>query len=687
MVSYRAIAGGHRRDMSRCRRLTDRGADVRGRAQTAGSDPDLNDAYEHDAERHLSAPPQGAAARPGIDPALRRAASDILRDTFGYSEFRSGQDDIIGCVASGEDAVVLMPTGGGKSLCYQIPALLRDGTALVVSPLIALMQDQVEALRQMGVRAAYLNSTLEFDEAMQVMDALRSGALDLLYLAPERLANERTLALLESVPLALIAVDEAHCVSQWGHDFRPEYLSLGELAARFPEVPRIALTATADAPTRREIVARLGLDSARIFITGFDRPNIFYRIVAKDNARQQLLTFLRSNHEGDSGIVYCLSRRKVDETSAWLRREGIAALPYHAGLGSDERAANQSRFLREDGVVMVATIAFGMGIDKPDVRFVAHLDLPKSLEAYYQETGRAGRDGLPANAWMAYGMQDAVVLQRMLNDGEASAERKRVEHQKLQTMLGFCEVATCRRQVLLGYFGDELTEPCGHCDTCLEPVEQFDGTELAQKALSCVFRTGQRYGVNYVVDVLRGRSNERIAQAGHDTLSTFGIGTDLDQKQWRSVFRQLVAQGLLDVDVDGFQGLSLSRHCRPVLRGEQPVRLSRDWQRKVGRERRPASPAADLEGVDQNLFEALRTWRRAEAERQGKPPYVIFHDATLREVAATRPVDLSALASISGIGQKKLELYGAQLLDLVCDSMTASGVPQSTIAGSLEAPA
>ncbi|MEM7404494.1 MAG: DNA helicase RecQ [Pseudomonadota bacterium] len=618
--------------------------------------------------------------------ALRAAASGVLRATFGYSEFRAGQDEIIDCVAGGGDAVVLMPTGGGKSLCFQIPALLRDGTALVISPLIALMQDQVEALRQMGVRAAYLNSTLDFDEAMQVVDALRSGALDLLYLAPERLANERTLALLETVRLALIAVDEAHCVSQWGHDFRPEYLSLGELAARFPGVPRIALTATADAPTRREIASRLGLEAARVFITGFDRPNIFYRIVAKDNARQQLLSFLRENHVGQSGIVYCLSRRKVDETAAWLGRQGMTALPYHAGLAGEERAANQTRFLREDGVIMVATIAFGMGIDKPDVRFVAHLDLPKSLEAYYQETGRAGRDGLPANAWMAYGMQDAVVLQRMLNDGDASAERKRVEHQKLQTMLGFCEVATCRRQVLLGYFGDELTQPCGHCDTCVEPVEQFDGTELAQKALSCVFRTGQRYGVNYVVDVLRGRGSDRITDAGHDRLSTFGIGAELDQKQWRSIFRQLVAQGLLDVDVDGFQGLSLNAGCRPVLRGERQVLLSRDWKRQTRRERLSRAGEEPIEAADPELFEALRTWRRSEAERQGKPPYVIFHDATLHEVAAGRPSRLADLAAINGIGQKKLELYGAQLLDIVCASMSSSAVQQSDVARVADTP-
>jgi ATP-dependent DNA helicase RecQ len=601
---------------------------------------------------------------------LAARALEVLERTFGYGSFRESQAEIIECVAAGGDAVVLMPTGGGKSLCYQIPALLREGTALVVSPLIALMQDQVEALRQMGVRAAYLNSALSFDESMEVIAAVRRKELDLLYVAPERLANERTLSLLREVELALIAVDEAHCVSQWGHDFRPEYMQLGELANHFPNVPRIALTATADAPTRREIISRLSLENARLFVTGFDRPNIFYRVIPKDNARAQLLRFLRQYHASDSGIVYCLSRRKVDETAAWMCTEGIQALPYHAGLSAAVRSANQTRFLREDHIVMVATIAFGMGIDKPDVRFVAHLDLPKSMEAYYQETGRAGRDGLPANAWLAYGMQDAVVLQRMLNDGDASEERKRVEHQKLQSMLGFCEVASCRRQVLLAYFGDQLDEPCGHCDTCVDPVERFDGTELAQKALSCVFRTGQRYGVNYVIDVLRGRANERVTSAGHDQLSTFGIGADLDQKQWRSVFRQLIAQGHLNVDVDGFQSLRLTPQCRSVLRSEAAVMLTRDWSR--GDAKSVSSKRAEVifeDASDSQLFSALRDWRRAEAKRQGKPPYVIFHDATLREIAITKPERLSHLEAISGIGQRKLELYGADLLLVVCDSI------------------
>ena len=607
--------------------------------------------------------------------ALAARALEVLEQTFGFASFRQSQAEIINCVSAGRDAVVLMPTGGGKSLCYQIPALIRNGTALVVSPLIALMQDQVEALQQMGVRAAYLNSSQSFDESMEVVSALRANQLDLLYVAPERLANERTLELLRQIDLALIAVDEAHCVSQWGHDFRPEYMQLGELADEFPGVPRIALTATADAPTQREIVSRLKLDDARLFATGFDRPNIFYRVVPKDNARQQLLRFLKESHALDSGIVYCLSRKKVNETAAWLCTEDIHALPYHAGLHADMRSENQRRFLREERIVMVATIAFGMGIDKPDVRFVAHLDLPKSVEAYYQETGRAGRDGLPADAWLAYGMQDAVVLQRMLNDGDASPERKRVEHQKLQSMLGFCEVASCRRQVLLAYFGDDLEQPCGHCDTCIEPVEQFDGSELAQKALSCVFRTGQRYGVNYVIDVLRGRTNERIENAGHTALSTFGIGAELDQKQWRSIFRQLIAQGHLNVDVDGFQSLRLTEQCRAVLRGEASVNFTRDWsrgERQRGRSARP-EPVFDLP-ADQRLFEALRAWRREEATRQGKPPYVIFHDATLREVALQKPERLSALESISGIGQRKLELYGADLLLVVCDSMVGDVV-------------
>ena len=599
-------------------------------------------------------------------------AQRVLETTFGYKQFRTLQSEVIECVAEGGDAVVLMPTGGGKSLCFQIPALLRDGTALVVSPLIALMQDQVSALRENGVAAAYLNSTQTGQESADVVRQLRQGDLDLLYVAPERLLTERMLSLLSSVPLALIAIDEAHCVSQWGHDFRPEYIELGVLAEHFPCVPRVALTATADEPTQAEIIARLGLDDAQLFVSGFDRPNIFYRVVAKDNARQQLLEFLKARHVGESGIVYCLSRKRVKETAAWLNLQGFPALPYHAGLAHEERSYNQQRFLREEGIVMVATIAFGMGIDKPDVRFVAHLNLPKSLEAYYQETGRAGRDGLPANAWMAYGMADAVVLQRMLNDGDASEARKRVEFQKLQSMLGYCEVAGCRRQVLLAHFGDTLEAPCGHCDGCVEPIEQIDGLVLAQKALSCVFRTGQRFGVNYVIDVLRGNANERITRASHDTLSTFGIGADLSTKQWRSVFRQLVAQGLLKVDVEGYQGLSLTAECRPVLRGERTLMLTRDWARASSAGRRRSADAIDL-GEVPALMGELRAWRTDEAKRQGKPPYVIFHDATLADICAHLPVTEHELAQVSGIGERKLSLYGDAVLSLVRQFTQAQG--------------
>jgi ATP-dependent DNA helicase RecQ len=464
---------------------------------------------------------------------MLKHARKTLRDTFGYDSFRPGQEDVIGHLLGGGDALVLMPTGGGKSLCYQIPAIVREGTGVVVSPLIALMQDQVAALRQAGVRAAFLNSTLAPQEARAIERELLDGSLDLLYVAPERLMTERHLDLLSRARLALFAIDEAHCVSQWGHDFRPEYLQLSALHERFPQVPRVALTATADPPTRREIVERLALDRARSFIGGFDRPNIRYRIVEKRSSREQLLRFLDAEHPGDAGIVYCLSRRKVDDVARWLGEQGRKALPYHAGLDKSVRQRNQESFLREDGVIVVATIAFGMGIDKPDVRFVAHLDLPKSLEAYYQETGRAGRDGLPANAWMAYGLQDVILLRRMLEASEADDKHKRVERQRLEAMLGFCEITTCRRRTLLGYFADPPDEPCGNCDTCLEPVDTWDGTTAAQQALSCVYRTGQRFGVQYLSDVLRGKANERLRRFGHDRLPTFGVGVDLDRGRWR----------------------------------------------------------------------------------------------------------------------------------------------------------
>ena len=504
---------------------------------------------------------------------------EVLGRVFGYDAFRGEQEAIIEHVAGGGDCLVLMPTGGGKSLCYQIPALLRDGLAVVVSPLIALMQDQVSALRQAGVRAGYLNSTLTFDEVRAVERDARAGRLDLLYVAPERLMGERTLALLDGVRggarIALFAIDEAHCVSQWGHDFRPEYLQLSVLHERYPGVPRIALTATADAPTRREIAERLGLGDARIFVSGFDRPNIRYAIVPKRSAREQFLRFLDAEHRGHAGIVYCLSRRKVEETARWLRGRGYDALPYHAGMGAEERKRHQDAFVREDGVIIVATIAFGMGIDKPDVRFVAHLDLPKSIESYYQETGRAGRDGLPADAWMAYGLADVIALRQMVEGSEAGEQRKRLEVRKLDAMLGLCELTTCRRRALLAYFGETLAEPCGNCDNCIAPPEAWDATEAAQKALSCVYRTGQRFGAGYVIDVLLGKDSERIRGFGHQRLSTFGIGADLDMATWRSVFRQLVARGLMSVDVEGFGSLKLtgaSRAGHALPRAPEAVR-------------------------------------------------------------------------------------------------------------------
>ncbi|MFZ5659755.1 MAG: DNA helicase RecQ [Pseudomonadota bacterium] len=592
------------------------------------------------------------------DPALH-----ALHTVFGYDRFRAQQEEVIRHLIDGGDALVLMPTGGGKSLCYQIPALVRPGTGIVVSPLIALMQDQVSALLQSGVRAAYLNSTQDVQTAQQVERQLLQGELDLLYVAPERLLTPRTLNLLKRARLALFAIDEAHCVSQWGHDFRPEYHQLTVLHEHFPQVPRIALTATADEPTRKEIIQKLALEEARFFISGFDRPNIRYRVTQKQNAREQLLRFLESEHRGDAGIVYCLSRKKVEETAEWLRAKGWDALPYHAGLSAELRQRHQDRFLKEEGIVMVATIAFGMGIDKPNVRFVAHLDLPKSLEAYYQETGRAGRDGLPADAWMAYGLQDVITLRQMLEASEAGEARKRVERSKLEAMLGYCEVTTCRRQVLLAYFGDERPAPCGNCDTCLEPVETWDGTEAAQMALSCVYRTGQRFGVTHLIEVLQGKDNERIRSLGHQRLSTFGIGKELDAAQWRSVFRQLVALGFLTVDTEGYGSLRLTEACRPVLTGEQRLRLRKESKRPKARSTRRVSRFDNP--ADEALWEALRRRRRELADEQGVPPYVIFHDATLMEMVEHRPQTLTRLGQLSGIGEHKLEMYGADFLEVI----------------------
>ncbi|MEW6444661.1 MAG: DNA helicase RecQ [Pseudomonadota bacterium] len=599
---------------------------------------------------------------------------DILRDVFGYERFRSPQDEVIDTLMAGEDALVLMPTGGGKSLCYQIPAIARPGVGIVVSPLIALMQDQVAALRQAGVNAAYLNSTLTPAEAREIEQQLLMGGLDLLYVAPERLMNGRTLELLEHAPIALFAIDEAHCVSQWGHDFRPEYIQLSILHERFPQIPRIALTATADEPTRREIIVRLGLDRARVFISSFDRPNIRYRIAQSDggsggSARESLLRFIREEHAGEAGIVYCLSRKKVEEVAAWLTDKGVPALPYHAGLTAETRERHQARFLNEEGLVMVATIAFGMGIDKPNVRFVGHLNLPKSVEAYYQETGRAGRDGLPADAWMSYGLQDVITLRQMLEASEAGDEHKRVERHKLDAMLGLCELTACRRQALLAYFGERLDEPCGNCDTCLEPPATWDASVPAQKALSCVHRTGQRFGVTYLVDVLLGKADERIRRNGHDAISTFGIGAELDASGWRGLFRQLIARGLLAVDLEGHGGLRLTDACRPVLRGEEALWLRKEIRpprRKSGERSSPGGGKPRMVSpADQGLWDALRAKRRELAQEQGVPPYVIFHDATLMAMMEARPMSLSALAELPGVGQRKLAAYGEDFLGVI----------------------
>jgi ATP-dependent DNA helicase RecQ len=590
-------------------------------------------------------------------------ALDLLQTTFGHPAFRGAQEEIVSHVATGGDALVLMPTGGGKSLCYQLPALLREGTALVVSPLIALMQDQVAALKQLGVRAAFLNSSLDAQAVNETERSLRRGELDLLYVAPERLVMPRMLELLTQSEIALFAIDEAHCVSQWGHDFRPEYLQLSLLHERFPQIPRIALTATADPQTRDEIVRRLALDEARVFISSFDRPNIRYRIVDKNDARSQLLRFIREEHPGESGIVYCLSRRKVDETAAWLATQGVRALPYHAGMDNPSRAANQRRFQAEEGIVVVATIAFGMGIDKPDVRYVAHLDLPKSIEGYYQETGRAGRDGEPADAWMAYGLGDVVQQRRMIDMSEGSEAYKRVSLAKLEALLGLCETAACRRMRLLEYFG-EKAEPCGNCDTCLEPPETWDATEAARKALSCIYRTGQRFGAGHLIDVLRGRPTDRISQWEHNKLSVYAIGADLDEDAWRNVFRQLVALGYARPDHDAYGALKLTEESRAVLKGDKPVEMRRAVGRaKAASRRRAQAPLPS--GADEALLTRLKAWRANEAREQSVPAYVIFHDSTLAQIAAVQPHDLDALGTISGIGARKLERYGPAVLSVV----------------------
>jgi len=592
-------------------------------------------------------------------------AQKILQDTFGYQEFRHHQADIIQCLLKDKDALVLMPTGGGKSLCYQLPSMLRNGTGIVVSPLIALMQDQVDALNELGVKAAYLNSSLDNEIQYQTEQQLLNGEIELLYVAPERLLTERMLSLLERIQIALFAIDEAHCVSQWGHDFRKEYQQLSILQQRFPNVPRIALTATADQRTRQEIIEQLHLHDAAIFINSFDRPNIRYTISEGQNPKQRLWNFIQQHHSSDAGIVYCLSRKKVEQITSWLCQQGREALAYHAGMPAELRQLHQQRFLREESIIIVATIAFGMGIDKPDVRFVAHLSLPKSIEAYYQETGRAGRDGEAANAWMAYGLQDVITLRKMMQDSDGAEQYKRISQHKLDAMLALCELTSCRRQSLLGYFDDELNKPCGNCDTCINPPQTWNGTEAAQKALSCVVRTGQRFGVNYVIDVLTGEENERIKKFAHDKLSTYGIGKELSNSEWRGVFRQLIALGYLGVDLEGYGGLHLNEQARPLLRGEIKLQLRHQLKPETVKGSKKSKKKSALRSVDEALFNALREQRTVIAKEHGVPPYIIFHDSTLQEMANTRPDSLDAMRYISGVGEQKLNKYGREFLDII----------------------
>jgi ATP-dependent DNA helicase RecQ len=611
-------------------------------------------------------------------PVARKMISDaptalsILNSVFGLPGFRGEQEQIVGHVTDGGNCLVLMPTGGGKSLCYQLPSLLRDGCGIVVSPLIALMRDQVAGLLDVGVKAAVLNSTLSFDEANAVERRLLAGDLDILYVAPERLLTPRCLAMLGRARLALFAIDEAHCVSQWGHDFRPEYIGLSALAERFPDVPRIALTATADDLTRQEIIDRLVLHDAPSFVASFDRPNIRYEIVDKQNAPSQLQTLIRQRHAKDAGIVYCLSRAKVEDTATALNKAGITALPYHAGLDANTRARHQDRFINEDGIVIVATVAFGMGIDKPDVRFVAHLDLPKSIEAYYQETGRAGRDGKPATAWMAYGLSDIVQQRRMIDESNGAEAFKRVSIGKLDALVSLCEAASCRRTRLLRYFGETVEDhSCSNCDNCLSPPKVRDGSIDAQKLLSCAYRTGQRFGAMHLIDVLMGRATERVTQFSHEKLSVFGIGNGLSQKQWRAVMRQLVAQGHLYADGEAYGALKLTEAARGVLKGETKVVLREEMTdssgRGGGRSRRDAAASGSGPGGpgQSRLVEALRAWRSETARKLGMPAYVVLHDATIEGIAAARPATLAALRGISGVGDKKLERYGTELIALV----------------------
>ncbi len=601
------------------------------------------------------------------DPALA-----VLRGTFGFDQFHPHQGEVIRTVIDGGDAIAIMPTGGGKSLCYQIPSLVREGTGVVVSPLIALMKDQVDALRQYGVRAAALHSGLSPADRRGVEHRLLAGDLDMLYVAPEGLLAEPTLALLDKIPIALFAVDEAHCVSRWGHDFRPEYLRLSVLGERFAGVPRVALTATADALTRREIVERLALSGADEHVAGFDRPNIRYMISEAAGGKQALLEFITAKHHGDSGIVYCLARRHVDDTAKWLCGKGLRAVPYHAGLPKAEREHAHNLFVSEDGVIVVATVAFGMGIDKPDVRFVAHLNLPKTIESYYQETGRAGRDGLPASAWMSYGIQDVMMLMQLLQQSEAGEEFKRVEHGKINALMGLCETADCRRRALLGYFGESYERPCGNCDNCLDAPDTWDGAAAVRKALSAVFQTGQRFGVNYVIEVLRGGETDRIRQFRHDRLEIYGAGAEIEVPEWRSVMRQAAAAGLLAPDPEGYGGLRLTEKGRAFARDGGTILLRKLRRKestraaaKSSRHKKPAAVGPPLDEADGALFEALRKVRLELARAQQVPPYVIFHDSTLREMTRQRPGDVDSMATIAGVGQVKMQRYGADFLKVI----------------------
>ncbi|MGZ5823222.1 MAG: DNA helicase RecQ [Hyphomicrobium sp.] len=610
------------------------------------------------------------AARKVMDSAgsLDRA-QQVLADVFGFRQFRSHQADIIATVIAGGDVLALMPTGGGKSLCYQIPALVRPGTGIVVSPLIALMQDQVEALTQVGVKAAFLNSTLDYREQTALEARIAAGGLDILYVSPERLLQERTLSLLARTELSLIAIDEAHCVAQWGHDFRPEYRQLKVLAERFPAVPRVALTATADERTREEIVTELKLETARRFIASFDRPNIRYTIstMGSMGGRERLWRFIEAEHPEDAGIIYCLSRKSVDETAAWLSGKGRTALAYHAGLEAHVRRGVLEKFRKDNGVIVVATIAFGMGIDKPDVRFVAHLNLPKSIEAYYQETGRAGRDGLPANAWLAYGLQDLMQLRQWIAQSDGSDAYKQAQRQKLGALIGLCELPSCRRQSLLAYFGERQAEPCGNCDNCISPPETIDGTVLAQKALSAVYRTGQRFGATYLIDVLMGRSNDRVVRAGHDKLPVFGIGKDTDETAWKGVFRQLAAAGHLAGDDDGYGTLALTAAARPLLRGEERFLVRVAMKETRSKSKRQSKSSTAVADADRPLFEALRALRLRLAAEAKLPPYIICTDVTLAELAAARPADAQALHGITGLGNSKIARYGTALLATIAE--------------------